>query len=171
MVLRSRSGYFKRAFSASRFVLNGLDNGVNSRPMYLYSSHRSIVRAIESYIVPFEGRACETTHSTISAGGRYQATAFFACALIFAQRFLAAFEILALPAADNTRFLTVVTSRLAVLPKDLAADCKLSKSRCSLANCFFAFFSSRRIAAKMLMEPPAMNLPDTLHSANPLLDS
>jgi hypothetical protein len=49
----------------------------------------------------------------------FQATALFSCALIFAQRFLAALEIFARPAADNTRFLAVVTSRLADLPKAL----------------------------------------------------
>jgi hypothetical protein len=32
--LRRRSGYFSRAFSAFSLVLNGLDNGVNSRPTY-----------------------------------------------------------------------------------------------------------------------------------------
>jgi hypothetical protein len=38
------------------------------------------------------------------------ATAFFAWALTFAQRFLAAFEIFARPAADSTRFLALVRS-------------------------------------------------------------
>jgi hypothetical protein len=33
--LRRGSGYFSRAFSACSLVLNGLDNGVNSRPTYL----------------------------------------------------------------------------------------------------------------------------------------
>jgi hypothetical protein len=32
ILLRRRSGYFSRAFSACSLVLNGLDNGVNSRP-------------------------------------------------------------------------------------------------------------------------------------------
>jgi len=43
IVLRRRSGYFSRAFSACSLVLNGLDNGVNSRPTYLKSSHCSTV--------------------------------------------------------------------------------------------------------------------------------
>ena len=43
IVLRTRSGYFSRAFSASFFVLNGLDNGVNSRPTYSKSNQRSTI--------------------------------------------------------------------------------------------------------------------------------
>ena len=43
ILLRRRSGYFSRAFSACSLVLNGLDNGVNSRPTYSKSNHCSIV--------------------------------------------------------------------------------------------------------------------------------
>lgn len=85
---------------------------------------------------------------------RDQAPAFFACALTLAQRSFIAFEILALPLAESTRFFASVMSRLAVLPRALAADCKPIKSCCSLANCFFTFYSSRLIAANMLMDPP-----------------
>ena len=57
-----------------------------------------------------------------SAGFRYAAFAF----LLFSARNLAhrnfdAFEILALAAADMTRFLTSVTSRLVLLPNAFAA--------------------------------------------------
>ena len=65
-----------------------------------------------------------------------------------------AFEIFALPFADSTRFLAWVMSRLAVLPKAFAADCRPIKSCRSLANCFFTFISSRLIAANMLVDPP-----------------
>jgi hypothetical protein len=71
-----------------------------------------------------------------------------------AHRFLAAFDIFALPAADNTRFLIVAASRFTDVPKAIAAACNPLKSPCNLANCFFTLFSSRRIAAKMLMDPP-----------------
>src|ERR1700674_5024380 len=37
IVLRSRSGYFRRAPSACSFVLKGFDKGVNSPPTYLKS--------------------------------------------------------------------------------------------------------------------------------------
>jgi hypothetical protein len=47
ILLRKRSGYFARAFSACCLVLNGLDNGVNSRPTYLKSNHCSTVLDIE----------------------------------------------------------------------------------------------------------------------------
>ena len=43
ILLRRRSGYFSRAFSACSLVLNGLDNCVNSRPTYSKSNHRSII--------------------------------------------------------------------------------------------------------------------------------
>ena len=46
IVLRSRSGYFSRAFSACSLVLKGFENGVNSRPTYLKSSHRSTNMAL-----------------------------------------------------------------------------------------------------------------------------
>jgi hypothetical protein len=49
IVLRSRSGYFKRAFSASCFVLNGFDRGVNSPSTYLKSSHCSVFWAMRFY--------------------------------------------------------------------------------------------------------------------------
>jgi hypothetical protein len=47
IVLLRRSGYSKRAFSASRFDLNGFDEGVNLPSTYLKSSHCSIVLHIE----------------------------------------------------------------------------------------------------------------------------
>jgi hypothetical protein len=37
ILLRRRSGYFSRVFSACSLVLNGLDNGVSSRPVLLTS--------------------------------------------------------------------------------------------------------------------------------------
>jgi len=43
---RSRSGSFRRAFSADAFVLNGFDNGVNWPPTYLKSSHCSTILGI-----------------------------------------------------------------------------------------------------------------------------
>ena len=43
---RSRSGSFKRAFSAAAFVLNGFDSGVSWPPMYLKSSHCSTILGI-----------------------------------------------------------------------------------------------------------------------------
>src|SRR5262249_40965554 len=46
IVLRSRSGYFERAFSACSFVLNGVERGVNSPLTYLKSSHRSMILGI-----------------------------------------------------------------------------------------------------------------------------
>ena len=91
---------------------------------------------------------------------------FFASALIFAQRFLAAFEILALPAADSTRFSVRMTFRLADSPRAFAADRKPLKSCCNLANCFSTFFSSRLIAAKMLIESSRNNLPEKPFSTN-----
>jgi hypothetical protein len=88
------------------------------------------------------------------ASVRGQAPAFFAWDLIFAHRFLAACEMFALPAADNTRFFAVAMSRLAVLPRALAADCN-PPSRCvNLSSCFLTLFSSRRIAVNMLIDPP-----------------
>jgi hypothetical protein len=48
IVLRSRSGYFERAFSACSFVLKGFDKGVNSPAMYLKSSHCTIVPGISN---------------------------------------------------------------------------------------------------------------------------
>jgi hypothetical protein len=98
------------------------------------------------------------THRPVSD----QATAFFACAFTFAQRFLAALEIFALPAADRTRFLAVAKSRLADLPKAAAADRKPLSSSCNFVNCFFTFFSSRLMAAKIVKESSRNNLPDTI---------
>ena len=50
IVLRRRSGYFARAFSACSLVLKGFDSGVNSRPTYLNSSHCSTIFGIpETY--------------------------------------------------------------------------------------------------------------------------
>src|SRR5713101_8783622 len=40
---RSRSGYLRRAFSASSLVLNGFDKMTSSRPLYSNSSHRTEV--------------------------------------------------------------------------------------------------------------------------------
>ena len=48
MVLRWRSGYFKRAFSACSFVLKGFDNGVNSPAMNLKSSHCWVILGMPS---------------------------------------------------------------------------------------------------------------------------
>ena len=48
--LRSRSGYFSRAFSACSFVLNGLDNGVNSRPTYSKSNYCSTILDISNQL-------------------------------------------------------------------------------------------------------------------------
>jgi|HubBroStandDraft_6_1064221.scaffolds.fasta_scaffold00449_18 hypothetical protein len=51
MVLRWRSGYFNHTFSASCFVLNGFDKGVNLPSTYLKSSHCPVVLAIELYSI------------------------------------------------------------------------------------------------------------------------
>src|ERR1700693_668259 len=59
----------------------------------------------------------------------------------------------------GTRFLVRMTSWLADLPRAFAADRKPLKSGCKLANCFSSFFSSRLIAAKMLVESSGSNLP------------
>jgi len=48
ILLRRRSGYFARAFSTCSLVLNGLDSGVNSRPIYSKSNHCSIVLDISN---------------------------------------------------------------------------------------------------------------------------
>src|ERR1700733_6101641 len=95
------------------------------------------------------------------------ATAFFARALTLAQRAFIALEIFALPFADNTRFFTLVTSRLAALPRALAADCKPTMSFCNFDNCFFTLFSSRLIAANILMEPPPRIYMRHLHKPIP----
>ena len=50
----------------------------------------------------------------------YPAT-FFACARTFAHRLFAALAIFALPAADNTRFFTRLTSRFVESPNAFAA--------------------------------------------------
>jgi hypothetical protein len=50
------------------------------------------------------------------------AAIFLAFARTFAQRLLAAAAIFALPAADNTRFFTPVSSRLADPPNAFAAE-------------------------------------------------
>src|ERR1700722_11964976 len=97
--------------------------------------------------------------------------AFLAWDLIFAHRFLAAFEIFALPAADSTRFLVLVRSRPAALPRAFAANCKPFKSPCSFANCFLTFFSSRLIDAKMLMSPPSTLYLRNRHTPIPCLRS
>jgi hypothetical protein len=66
-----------------------------------------------------------------------------------AQRFLAAFEILALPASESTRFLMVVTSRLAERPSAFPAARTPSNLWFNLPNSFLSLRSSRLIAAKM----------------------
>ena len=84
----------------------------------------------------------------------YPAT-FFACFLTFAHRFFAALAIAARPAADKTRFLTIVTSRSAERPRAFAAA-RTPLNRCwSLPHCFSSFLSSRLIAARMSMNPPS----------------
>jgi hypothetical protein len=57
---------------------------------------------------------------TIRGDSAYLAS-FFASALTFAHRFLAALAIFALPAADRTRFFTPVSSRFVESPKAFAA--------------------------------------------------
>ena len=52
----------------------------------------------------------------------YPAT-FFACARNFAHRFFVALPILALAAADKTRFFTIFSSLLVESPSALAAAC------------------------------------------------
>src|ERR1700739_2909563 len=49
IALRWGSGYFRLAFLACSFVVNGFDRGVNSRPTYLKSSHRSTILGIRVY--------------------------------------------------------------------------------------------------------------------------
>jgi hypothetical protein len=71
-----------------------------------------------------------------------------------AHRFLAACAILALPAADKTRFFTVMTSFPAELPNAFAAALTPLNCRSNLLTCFSSFLSSRLIAARMFMNPP-----------------
>ena len=47
-----RSGYLRRAFSASSLVLNGLDKITSSRPLYSNNSHRA-----DDFIRDFSGVA------------------------------------------------------------------------------------------------------------------
>jgi len=75
-------------------------------------------------------------------------------ALNFAHRAFVAFEIFALAAADNTRFLTCVTCRLVELPNASAAPRIRFNCVCNLPNCISSFRSSRLIAARMSMNPP-----------------
>jgi hypothetical protein len=55
IALRWRSGYFSLAFSACSLVVNGFDSGVNSRPTYLKSSHRSTILGMGVYSTGFPG--------------------------------------------------------------------------------------------------------------------
>ena len=63
-------------------------------------------------------RACD---AGALAGRNLAESYFFALARTFAQRFLAAAAIFALPAADKTRFFTPANSWLVDLPNALAA--------------------------------------------------
>src|SRR5580693_9198988 len=83
----------------------------------------------------------------------YPAT-FLAWARIFAHRFLAAFPIFALAAADITRFFTTLSSLLVESPKAFPAARIPFSWCCSLPNCFSSFLSSRLMAARMSMNPP-----------------
>jgi len=65
---------------------------------------------------------------------------FFACARTFAQRFFAAFAIFALPAADSTRFFTLVTSCFVEPPKALAAARIQLNCCCTFPTVFLVFF-------------------------------
>ncbi len=83
-------------------------------------------------------------------GGDYPAT-FFAWARTFAHRLFAARAIFALPAADNTRFFTRVSSRFVESPRAFAAARTRFNWCCILPNCVSSFLSSRLIAARMSM--------------------
>src|SRR6266478_350736 len=88
-------------------------------------------------------------------GFRYAAFAFlFFSARNLAHRNFVAFEILALAAADITRFLTSVTSRLVLLPNAFAAARTPLNLPCNLLSSFSSFRSSRLIAASRSMNPP-----------------
>src|SRR5713226_1287297 len=76
----------------------------------------------------------------------------FFSALNFAHRAFVAFEIFALAAADITRFLTSVTSRVALLPSAFAAARVPLNLFCNLLNSFSSFRSSRLIAASRSMK-------------------
>ena len=67
----------------------------------------------------------------------------FFSALNFAHRAFVAFEIFALAAADITRFLTSVTSRLALLPSALACGANSVQLVLQLTQFFFelSFFT------------------------------
>jgi hypothetical protein len=84
--------------------------------------------------------------------GHYPATFFFS-ARNFAHRFFVALPILALAAADRTRFLTTFSSLLVELPKALAAARTPFNWCCILPNCFSSFLCSRLIAAKIFINP------------------
>jgi len=88
-------------------------------------------------------------------GFRYAAFAFlFFSARNLAHRNFVAFEILALAAADITRFLTSVTSRVVLLPNAFAAARTPLNLPCNLLSSFSSFRSSRLIAASRSMNPP-----------------
>lgn len=70
MVLRSRSGYFCRAFSASSFFLRGFDRGVNSPPTYLKGSHRAMILGMRIYSTGW----CDLRNVTYRQTPSYQAT-------------------------------------------------------------------------------------------------
>jgi hypothetical protein len=64
IAFRWRSGYFSLAFSACSFVVNGFDSGVNSRPTYLKSSHRSTILGMKVYSTGFTDLRNVTPTST-----------------------------------------------------------------------------------------------------------
>jgi hypothetical protein len=88
MALRSRSGYFKRAFSARSFVLNGFDSGVNWPSMYLNSSHCSMILGMKLYStfalrarrLPFARRSCPFRKACARSGATFPERAPGSCA-------------------------------------------------------------------------------------------
>jgi hypothetical protein len=106
--------------------------------------------------------AQRTCNSWVANSVSFQPTAFLACALTLAHLFLAAAAILALPAADSTRFLMVFVFWFAEWPKALAALRIPSNSRCSLLSCFSSFLSCVRITSRIVTQASL-----SMDSANP----
>src|SRR5260370_1167064 len=91
--------------------------------------------------------------------------AFFACARTLAHRFLAAFAIFALPAAERTRFFIPDSSRPGEFPNAFPAARTPSNCFCNLPNCFSSFRSSRLLAARMFTESSARHLSQSGYNA------
>src|SRR5260370_35306336 len=84
--------------------------------------------------------------------------AFFACARTLAHRFLAAFAIFALPAAERTRFFIPDSSRPGEFPNAFPAARTPSNCFRNLPQSFSSLRSSRLIAARLFSASSARNL-------------